>query len=199
MAKKKSKHYVNNKDFFHALIDFKKAVLDAEKSGKERPIVPYYIAECYMKIATHLSFKPNFINYTFREDMIMDGVENCLQYMDNFNPEKYQNPFAYFTQIIWFAFLRRIQKEKKNLYTKYKLTDHMNIFDMTSEHKPGTTFDTAMKSGEWSQEFMEDFVDTFEKHKRRKKKKRKGVDEFMDLESEVDSVAEELPVFEKEE
>lgn len=192
MAKKKGVHYVNNKEFLAAMIAFKAIVLEAENSGDERPIVPNYIAECYMKIATHLSFKPNFINYTFREDMIMDGVENALQYMDNFNPEKYDNPFAYFTQIIYFAFLRRIQKEKKILYTKYKATEHSNIFDMTSDHKPGESFDTAIKSGEWSKEFMEDFVTTFDKHKRRKKKKRQGVDEFMTIEETVDETVEEI-------
>ena len=80
-----------------------------------------------MKIATHLSYKPNFINYTFREEMSSD-VENCLQYIDNFNPDKSRNPFAYFTQIIYFAFLRRIQKEKKYLYTKYKASENVNLF-----------------------------------------------------------------------
>jgi hypothetical protein len=184
MAKKKAEHYVNNKEFLKALIEFREVLDKAEKEEKPRPQVPIYIAECYMKIGTHLATKPNFYNYTFREDMIMDGVENCLQYMDNFNPEKYDNPFAYFTQIIFFAFLRRIEKEKKNLYTKYKLTEHTNLFGVTAEDTSDANVDTTMKHNEWSQEFIGDFVETFEKHKRRKKKKRRSVDEFMEPDSE---------------
>ena len=82
-----------------------------------------YIGDCFMKIATHLSYKPNFVNYMFREDMISDGIENCVQYIENFNPEKSKNPFAYFTQIIYYAFLRRIQKEKRQLEIKNKILD----------------------------------------------------------------------------
>ena len=118
MAKKRQKHnYVDNKKFLQEMIKYKDSVTLAEEEGKTRPRVPIYIGDCIMKIATHLSYKPNFVNYTFREEMISDGIENCLQYIDNFNPEKSQNPFAYFTQIIYYAFLRRIQKEKRYLYT----------------------------------------------------------------------------------
>ena len=94
----------------------------AEKRGRKKPEVTNYIGECFLKIANHLSYRPNFINYTFRDDMISDGIENCLQYMNNFNPEKSKNPFAYFTQIIYYAFIRRIQKEKKQIQIKSKLT-----------------------------------------------------------------------------
>ena len=86
-----------------------------KKDGKKPPPVTNYIGECFLKIVNHLSYRPNFINYTYREEMISDGIENCLQYVHNFNPEKSDNPFAYFTQIIYYAFLRRIQKEKKQL------------------------------------------------------------------------------------
>ena len=98
-------------------------VIDAKEKGLERPRVPNYIGECFLKIATHLSYKPNFVNYMFREDMICDGIENCLQYIDNFDPEKSSNPFAYFTQIIYYAFLRRIQKEKKQMEIKNKILE----------------------------------------------------------------------------
>ena len=83
-------------------------------------MISEYLGECFMKIAQRLSFRPNFINYAFKDDMISDGIENCIQYIKNFNPEKSSNPFAYFTQIIYYAFIRRIQKEKKQLYIKYK-------------------------------------------------------------------------------
>ena len=121
--KKKSEHYVNNKEFLLALVDFRAECQDAEENGQPRPRINNYIGECFLKIATHLSYKPNFVNYMFREDMICDGIENCLQYIDNFNPEKSKNPFAYFTQIIYYAFLRRIQKEKKQLEIKGKILE----------------------------------------------------------------------------
>lgn len=123
MAKAKPENYVNNKEFLDALIKYKKSVNDAIKNDKKKPKIPNYIGECFLKIATHLSYKPNFVNYMFREDMISDGIENCVQYIDNFDPEKSKNPFAYFTQIIWFAFLRRISKEKKQLDIKNKLLE----------------------------------------------------------------------------
>ena len=122
MRKKKvTQHYVDNKKFLEEMTKFRNRVLKAQKSGRKRPMVTNYIGECFLKIANHLAYRPNFINYTFRDDMISDGIENCLQYMDNFNPEKSKNPFAYFTQIIYYAFIRRIQKEKKQVLVKQKI------------------------------------------------------------------------------
>ena len=138
--KKRSEHYVNNKEFLAALIDyrtnvevsymkmFKEDLTTLDKSERARrwegkPPIPRYVGECFLKIANHLSFKPNFVNYMFKEDMISDGIENCVQYIHNFNPEKSQNPFAYFTQIIHYAFLRRIQKEKRQLEVKNKILE----------------------------------------------------------------------------
>ena len=88
------------------------------------PIVSDYMGECFYKIATHLSYRPNFINYTYREEMVGDGIENCIRYAKNFNPEKSKNPFAYFTQIIYYAFLRRIAKEKKQTTIKEKIVQN---------------------------------------------------------------------------
>ena len=118
-----SEHYVNNKEFLEALVVFKAKCSAAKEAGEPRPQISNYIWECFLKIATHLSYKPNFVNYMFREDMICDGIENCVQYIENFNPEKSKNPFAYFTQIIYYAFLRRIQKEKRQLEIKNKILD----------------------------------------------------------------------------
>ena len=95
----------------------------AKEKGIDPPLISNYLGDCFLKIATHLSYKPNFVNYMFREDMIGDGIENCVQYIHNFNPEKSKNPFAYFTQIIYYAFLRRIQKEKKQLEIKTKIIE----------------------------------------------------------------------------
>ena len=118
-----SEHYVNNKEFLEALVVFKAKCSAAKEAGEPRPQISNYIGECFLKIATHLSYKPNFVNYMFREDMICDGIENCVQYIENFNPEKSKTPFAYFTQIIYYAFLRRIQKEKRQLEIKNKILD----------------------------------------------------------------------------
>lgn len=124
MARRATKeNYVNNKEFLDALMVYRQQVAAAKELDKPKPRVPNYVGECFLKIATHLSYKPNFVNYMFREDMICDGIENCLQYIHNFNPEKSTNPFAYFTQIIYFAFLRRIQREKKQLEIKAKILE----------------------------------------------------------------------------
>ena len=123
-------HYVDNKRFLEAMIEYKEKCRIAEEKGKKKPDVTNYIGECFLKIANHLSFRPNFINYTYRDDMISDGIENCLQYMSNFNPEKSNNPFAYFTQIIYYAFIRRIQKEKKQMLVKSKLIANAGIENM---------------------------------------------------------------------
>ena len=125
---KPANHYVDNKEFYQAMIEWKKEVLDARDSGEPDPPVTDYIGKCFLDIATHLSYRPNFINYPYREEMIGDGIENCLMYCSNFDPEKSKNPFSYFTQIIYFAFLRRIQKEKKQVYIKYKLIDSADIY-----------------------------------------------------------------------
>ena len=123
MVRKKSEHYVNNRELLEALIVYRAKVANAKENDLPKPRITNYLGECFLKIATHLSYKPNFVNYMFREDMICDGIENCLQYIDNFNPEKSSNPFAYFTQIIHYAFLRRIQKEKKQLEIKTKIIE----------------------------------------------------------------------------
>ena len=122
-TRKRSEHYVNNKEFLAAIIAYKQQIVDAEQLGNPKPRIPNYIGECFLKIATHLSYKPNFVNYMFKDDMVCDGIENCVQYINNFNPEKSQNPFAYFTQIIHYAFLRRIQREKKQMEIKNKILE----------------------------------------------------------------------------
>lgn len=129
---KKKEHYVNNKDFLDALVQYRIHVKEAKEQGKPKPKVPEYVGECFLKIATHLSYRPNFVNYMFKDDMICDGIENCLQYIDNFDPAKSTNPFAYFTQIIYFAFLRRIQREKKQLDIKARILEKSGFDEVFS-------------------------------------------------------------------
>ena len=123
MPRKKSENYVNNKELLEALIVYREKVAIAKEKDLPKPRITNYLGSCFLKIATHLSYKPNFVNYMFRDDMISDGIENCVQYIHNFDPEKSRNPFAYFTQIIHYAFLRRIQKEKKQLDIKNKIIE----------------------------------------------------------------------------
>jgi len=134
LKKPKAKpHYVDNKKFLEAMVEYREKCIVAAEKGKTKPDVTNYIGECFLKIANHLSFRPNFINYTYRDDMISDGIENCLQYMSNFNPEKSNNPFAYFTQIIYYAFIRRIQKEKKQMLVKSKLIANAGVENMMDQ------------------------------------------------------------------
>jgi hypothetical protein len=164
MTERIKKHYINNNDFLNALILYKKQCSEAKETGKEAPPIPDYIGQCWIKIAEGLSHKPNFLNYTYREEMIGDGIENCLMYFHNFNPEKSQNPFAYFTQIIYYAFLRRIEKEKKQTYVKYKSTQQMGIFgELESSDSENTGKQVELY------ENISEFIHTWEESKRKKK------------------------------
>ncbi len=122
-----TRHYIDNSVFLKEITAYRNTVQDAIKNNTDKPQVPEYIRECFIKIANQLAFKSNFINYSFRDDMILDAIENCLTYIDNFDPDKSSNPFAYFTQITYYAFIRRIQKEKKNLQTKYKYIESLDL------------------------------------------------------------------------
>lgn len=142
--KKQKQHYVDNQEFLAAITKYQQKVRAAalkeypyvadysEKQYREflktwksstKPRVGNYLGSCFLKIATHLSYRPNFINYMYKDDMVCDGIENCIQYIDNFNPEKSNNPFAYFTQIVYYAFLRRIAKEKRQMDIKDKILE----------------------------------------------------------------------------
>jgi hypothetical protein len=174
----KQKHYINNPDFLKALVEYKEKSKDALSKGKPKPPIPKYIGECWMKIAEGLSHKPNFINYTYRDEMIADGIENCLQYFENFDPDKSNNPFAYFTQIVYYAFLRRIGKEKKQLYVKYKATEQFGILD---EYEMAELEELGSKQFEVYDNIAE-FIETYEDTKKSKKaatKKAKGLEKFL--------------------
>lgn len=177
MTNKKT-HYINNEDFLKALVQYKCECEQAKLDNKPDPQIPNYIGECFMKIAEHLSRRPNFIMYSFRDEMILDGIENCLMYFRNFDPLQSKNPFAYFTQIIFYAFLRRIAKEKKQLYVKYKATQQFGILD------EGEMFED--ENGNVKQfelyDNISEFIHTYEEAKRNKKKKikAKGIEVFIE-------------------
>lgn len=173
---KPTNHYVDNQQFLAALKDHREKVLAAEATGDEKPRISNYIGDCLLKIATHLSYKSNFINYSYREEMISDGVENCIQYLHNFDPSKSSNPFAYFTQIIYYAFLRRIMKEKNQQAVKNKLIREMpfEAFELQDHDE----------SGEFTNAFL-DYLqhasnDDYEVKKKEKPKKISPLEHFLE-------------------
>ena len=153
MAQQKRVHYVDNKKFLAAIIERKELMAESEAAGDDPPRITNYLGECILKIANHLSYRPNFINYTYREEMISDGIENCLQYIDRFDPAKSSNPFAYFTQIIYYAFVRRITKEKKQQMIKEKLLKHSNIEERI-----------ALQAHEDERDYQQQFVDILDRY-----------------------------------
>lgn len=177
-AKKVSVHYVDNKKFYEEILIYKKKVLDAREKGLEEPRLPNYIGECIFKIAEKLSTKPCFINYSYRDEMISDGIENCIMYFNDYNPEIGQNPFAYFTQIIYYAFLRRISKEEKNRYTIYKNFQHIIIHgDMELGEYGGREISEDVDLTPKMYDNINEFMDKFEKKEELKKQKRKQMKE----------------------
>ena len=175
MAKRKTGvHYVNNAQFLEAMKEWKERCKEAEELGDPQPPVTNYIGECFLKIANHLSYRPNFINYTYRDEMISDGIENCLQYCGNFNPDKSKNPFAYFTQIIYYAFIRRIQKEKKQQHIRHKVIENMNV-DILAVGED-------MEQAQFVEYLQKNFLPAEDVYKPKKKKKTepKGLEKFYD-------------------
>lgn len=173
MAKK---HYVNNKDFLQAIIEYKNSCDAARAKGNQIPVIPNYIGECIFDMANRLARRPNFSGYAFKEDMIMDGVENCLKYIERFDPEKSSNPFAYFTQVIWFAFLQRIAKEKKFLYTKLKSSQSMLALGET--HAGGFEINMNLNiDADYIDAFIEDFEDKLARDKAKSKEAKEKKDQ----------------------
>ena len=190
IPKKQKRNYINNAEFLEAVKDYKKLCLEAEDSGDDAPRIPNYIGECIFKISTRLASRPNFSGYTYKDDMISDGLENAIQALGNFDPEKSSNPFAYFTQIIWYAFLRRIDKEKKQLYIKHKVVENSVIHGTAVEKTQCDSGDAAFidLNNEYMNNFVQNFEDTMERKKIAKKEKEdaKGLELFYDKPSEID-------------
>ena len=155
-------NYINNKEFYALLQQFKADCTEAEKAGQPAPRVPEDIGKCFMMIATKLATKANFSGYTYKDEMICDALENCVVAVHSFNPEKSKNPFAYFTQIIWYAFLRRISKEKKQMYIKFKASQrqmHENeVYDSMGQEVTGNQLP----------DYINEFIDDFENKLKKK-------------------------------
>lgn len=174
---KKPVHYVNNKEFFEHISEFRKKVLAAKAEDKEPPRITEYLGECFLMIAKNLAKRPNFANYSYKDEMISDGIENCILYINNFDPEKSTNPFAYFTQIIYFAFLRRIHRERKQLYIKHKSFESAMINEeMYDKFDDGDSYGNS--NYVIDTEKMNDFVNSFESKMKKKEKKPEALEKF---------------------
>jgi len=182
MAKAKSVHYIDNKAFLVAMTEYKTRCRDAEESGDVLPPITNYIGQCFLKIAKGLSYRPNFINYTYKDEMISDGIENCLQYIHNFNPDKSSNPFAYFTQIIYYAFIRRIQKEKKQSHVKHSIINKQDFSSWTTMEGDNTVYSVQG----FDPNLMVPDEAVYKPKKKLKEIKAKGLENFM--EADVDKV-----------
>lgn len=177
-----AEHYIDNKTFFEAIKQYRDSIRQAEADGKPKPVIPNYIGKCILLIANRLATKPNFINYSYKDEMISDGVENCIMYIDNFDPDKSTNPFAYFTQIIYFAFLRRIQKEKKHLYIKHQVFRQYALSDELYDVQDGDDFGGSPVNNMMDTDKMDDFVKAFELglEKKRKPTQKVGIENFIE-------------------
>lgn len=154
-------NYINNKTLYSAMIQYKNSVEDAKRDGLPKPQVTNYIGESILLICNNLAKKPNFSGYTYKQDMISDGIMDCIAAVDNFNPDKTNNPFAYFTQIAWNAFLRRIQKEKKQTYIKHKNYENSVLMDEMWENS-----NAQLKSNEYSDEIVRNYENKLTKTKK---------------------------------
>lgn len=186
---KKPKNYVNNREFFEAIVAYREKIVQAEVDGKQKPVMPKYIGECIQQIATRLATKPNFAMYPFVEDMIYDGIENCITYFHDFDVEKGQNPFAYFTQIIYYAFLRRIEKEKKQLVIKHKMLHSMSLDGLLSNYQDGEGDVNEGNNSNLDNDYMSKLTQDYEKkieekRKTKKVKPAKGLENFYEEISE---------------
>jgi hypothetical protein len=171
-------HYINNLDFLAALVEYKKLSEESKLNNSPKPKIPNYIGECFLKLAYNLSKKPNFCMYTYKDEMISDAIENCIMYFENFNPDKSSNPFAYFTTVCWWAFVRRIDKEKKQQYVKYKATENFGILDEEELLELGDGTINQIQIYDNLYEFIEKYESAV-KEKKGIAKKRKGIENFI--------------------
>ena len=176
MPRKRGVHYVDNAKFLEEIKKWNEKRKEAEEQGEPTPQVTNYIGECFLKIANGLSYKPNFINYTYKQEMISDGIENCLQYIHNFNPEKSKKPFAYFTQIIYYAFIRRIQKEKKQAHIKNKMIEKRSYDTFTTMEGD----DTPYQVRGFDPDLMLPDEDVYKPKKKETVQKTNGLENFME-------------------
>ena len=183
------RNYVNNKTLYEEMIKYKQSLKDAEQAGKRLPSVPNYVGQCFLQICNRLSTKPNFMNYSYRDEMIADAIENCVSAAHSFDPGKSSNPFAYFTQIAWNAFIRRIHKEKKQAYIKHKNFENSGIMDELYDQQyseGGPAYSIQVKHNEYSDDIIRSFESKLVKNL---KKNKIGLEKFAEEETNEESTS----------
>lgn len=188
-----SKHYINNKKMCEEMCKYRERVLTAKAEGKQLPRIPEYIGECFYKIATRLSTKYRFVNYTYRDEMVSDAIENCVMVVNGFDPAKSNNPFAYFTQVVRNAFFRRIMKEKKQTYVKYRSMQKMTIdgsLSFKQEMDEGRSVENSYLTMEHVNEFIKDYEGYLAITKEKTKKAKKGIEKIIE-EQEAEEIVSE--------
>jgi hypothetical protein len=171
-----AKHYVNNKTLYEEMVKYKEKTEKFKAEGKQLPQVPRYVGECFLLICNKLSTKPNFMGYSYKDEMVADAIENCVAAAHSFDPSKSSNPFAYFTQIAWNAFIRRIAKEKKQAYIKHKNFEHTNLLDDLLE-------ENYIAGTKTHNEYSDDIIRNFEdKLVKTQKKTKLGIEKFIEEE-----------------
>lgn len=169
VKRRKSSHYVNNKTLYEHMKVYHAAYHEAMAKGEEKPRLPDYVGECILLISKRLGTKNNWRNYSFLEEMQFDGIENCIRYIHNFDPVKYNNPFAYITKIMKWAFIRRIHYEKHQQYLMLKNAQNCMIQDQLS---PNMVMGESMKLYDNLHDLISEYE---EKHNiKMKYKKKKG-------------------------
>ena len=187
-----SRHYINNKKMYDEFCKYREIVQAAKAEGRELPRIPEYIGECFYKIATRLSTKYRFANYTYRDEMISDAIENCVMVVNGFDPNKSNNPFAYFTQVIRNAFFRRIMKEKKQQYVKYRSMQKMTIDSGLSLHQEmddARSIENSYLTMEHVNEFIKDYENYLQVTKEKSKKAKKGIEKIIEEQEENEASA----------
>jgi DNA-directed RNA polymerase specialized sigma24 family protein len=176
--KRVTTHYIDKRKFHAEMTAYRLAAIEAEKNGSPPPRINNYLGNCFYMLCEKLSYRPNFANYSFREEMVGDGIENCLAAVDNFNPnEQKQNPFGYFSLIAWRAFVRRIQKEQKQAYIKHKAFHNSGLLDELSSGSESHMVGASMMNNEVSNRIIENFES---KLNTKKTAPVKGVEKFLD-------------------
>jgi len=178
---KKPKNYINNPDLLAEIIKYQDKCRVAAEQGKPKPQQSDYLGMAFMKIAENFSNNYQYRNYAFRDEMIGDAIMFCVKSVDGFNPEKSSNPFSFFTTAIYFAFLQKIQKEKKQLYIKYKNLESTGLFDIIEEHGETEMVEAnfSLQSADTRQNFIKEFEESMQK-KKDKLKERKDLSDIID-------------------
>ena len=181
---KASVYYVDNKKFYEEMKKYIDNCRECEEQGDDYPRIPNYIGECFYKISTRLATKPNFASYSYKEEMIGDAIENYIHYVKSFNPDKYMNPFAYFTQVAWNSFIHRINKEKRHQYIKYKSFENIVVNNQNFISQVGDSGHIIpAEFHENTQKFISSFEENLEKAKKKKEEKReekKALEKFIE-------------------